>query len=372
MVDRIRLAGIAARGFHGVLENERTEGQAFLADVTLWLDTTAAAASDDLADTVSYADVAQAVVGVLTGPPVALLETLAQRVADAVLAYPLITSVEVTLHKPQAPMPVPVDDVELTVVRSRQGVSGYPNAGPVAAPSPAPEPAAPPVVAEPAAAAAVPVAPPGAPIPDAPEPAEQPAPAAPPGVLHARPDEPVGVVLALGGNLGDVRATLRSAIAELSAVDGLDIEAVSPLARTAAVVVDGAEPQPDYLNAVVRATTVLSPHELLDVAHEVERTYGRERSGEAPWPPRTLDIDIIDVEGVVASDAALDLPHPRAHQRAFVLVPWAQLDAAAFLPGLGGGPVDVLAQTAPDRDGVRWLALDWLAPGDAERSGGEE
>ena len=76
---------------------------------------------------------------------------------------------------------------------------------------------------------------------------------------------------------------------------------------------------------------------------------------------RTLDIDIVLYGSVLAVTDDLELPHPRAHERAFVLQPWAQIAPDAVLPGLGGGPVAALAATAPDRDGIRWLALDWLA-----------
>jgi dihydroneopterin aldolase/2-amino-4-hydroxy-6-hydroxymethyldihydropteridine diphosphokinase len=71
-------------------------------------------------------------------------------------------------------------------------------------------------------------------------------------------------------------------------------------------------------------------------------------------------VDLIAYDTLLAADDELEIPHPRAHERAFVLVPWATLSPDAFLPGLAGGAVSVLAEQAPDRDGVRWLALDWL------------
>lgn len=120
----------------------------------------------------------------------------------------------------------------------------------------------------------------------------------------------------------------------------------------------GGPGQPDFLNAVVIARTTLSPRDLLRATAEVERVHGRERT--VHWGPRTLDVDIIVYGQVSAGTDDLELPHPRAHERAFVLQPWAQVRPDAVLPGLGGGPVAQLAATAPDRDGVRWLALDWL------------
>lgn len=120
MTDRIVLRGLRAVGHHGVYPEERAAGQPFVVDVTLEVDTTAAAASDDVADTVHYGELAQRVVAVVTGEPVNLLETLAQRIADVCLAEPLVDAAEVTVHKPEAPVGVPFDDVAVTVVRGRR------------------------------------------------------------------------------------------------------------------------------------------------------------------------------------------------------------------------------------------------------------
>lgn len=115
--DRIALHGLRGRGRHGVLDHERRDGQGFVVDVVLGLDTRAAAASDDLADTVDYGGLARRVVDLVEGPPVDLIETLAQRIADLVLAEPLVNEVEVTVHKPQAPVTVPFDDVTVSIRR---------------------------------------------------------------------------------------------------------------------------------------------------------------------------------------------------------------------------------------------------------------
>jgi dihydroneopterin aldolase len=118
-LDQIRLLGLRAVGHHGVLAHERAEGQAFGADVVMHLDTRAAARTDDLAATVSYAEVADDVVAVLAGEPVDLVETLAERIARVVLAHPAVQVVDVTVHKPHAPLAVDFDDVELRIRRRR-------------------------------------------------------------------------------------------------------------------------------------------------------------------------------------------------------------------------------------------------------------
>lgn len=119
MTDRIRLDGIRATGFHGVYPDERRDGQEFIADVVLELSLADAARSDDVADTVHYGEFAEAVAAILAGDPVNLLEKLAQRIADAALAYTRVAAVEVTIHKPQAPITVPFDDVSVTIRRER-------------------------------------------------------------------------------------------------------------------------------------------------------------------------------------------------------------------------------------------------------------
>ena len=181
------------------------------------------------------------------------------------------------------------------------------------------------------------------------------APAAPVDPLVERPTRPVGVVFGLGANVGGVVDSLRTAVQSLRATEGIEVTQVAPLARTLAVVAEGADPQPDYLNTVVTATTTLSPRELLEVCQSLEVAAGRVRT--EPWGVRTLDVDLIEVEGVTSSDPVLSLPHPRAAERAFVLVPWSQADPFAEL---AGHSVSELAENAPDRGGLRWLAFDWL------------
>ena len=117
MSDLISLTGLRVRGFHGVLPEERENGQDFVVDAVLTVDTRAAAASDDLAATVDYGDLATRLAGVVSGEPVNLIETLAARLADVCCTDPRVISARVTVHKPSAPIPLAFDDVSVTVVR---------------------------------------------------------------------------------------------------------------------------------------------------------------------------------------------------------------------------------------------------------------
>jgi dihydroneopterin aldolase/2-amino-4-hydroxy-6-hydroxymethyldihydropteridine diphosphokinase len=274
--DRIVVTGIRGHGRHGVFDHERRDGQEFAVDVELEVGTTAAARSDDLADTVDYGQVAIAVHALIVGEPVDLVETLAERIADACLAFGGVHAVTVTVHKPSAPIPVPFDDVQLRIRRT-------------------------------------------APV--------------------RRP-----VALALGSNLGDSATVLQAAVDDLAALPGLRLGAVSAVYRTAPV---GGPEQPDYLNAVVVGETTLDPLALLTATQGVERAHHRVR--DVRWGPRTLDVDVIALGDEVVDEPTLQVPHPRAHERAFVLVPWTDADPAAVIPGRG--PVaDLVAGV--DRTGV--------------------
>jgi dihydroneopterin aldolase len=118
-VDRVALRGLRARGHHGVFPEEREKGQTFVVDLSLGLDTRPAAADDDLAKTVHYGIVAEEVVAVVEGEPVDLIETLAERIAQVCLKHQGVQEVEVCVHKPNAPITVPFDDVTITITRSR-------------------------------------------------------------------------------------------------------------------------------------------------------------------------------------------------------------------------------------------------------------
>jgi 7,8-dihydroneopterin aldolase/epimerase/oxygenase len=118
--DRIVLRGLRVRGHHGVYAEEREAGQTFLVDIVLHVDTHRAAESDDVAETVHYGELAAEVFAVVSGEPVNLLETLAARIAAVCLSRSLVESVEVTVHKPEAPVGVPFDDIAVTIVRTRR------------------------------------------------------------------------------------------------------------------------------------------------------------------------------------------------------------------------------------------------------------
>ncbi|MDR2567296.1 MAG: 2-amino-4-hydroxy-6-hydroxymethyldihydropteridine diphosphokinase [Bifidobacteriaceae bacterium] len=171
------------------------------------------------------------------------------------------------------------------------------------------------------------------------------------------PSEPADAIVALGANIGEALTTLRSALNDLREEPGIEVVAVSPLARTAPA---GYEDQPDFFNAVAHIRTALAPRALLRTLQGIEEKHGRQRGIRGG--PRTLDLDLIAYDTLLADEDELTLPHPRAHERSFVLVPWSLMAPGAFLPGLGGGPVDDLARSAPDQGSIRWLAPDWDRP----------
>jgi dihydroneopterin aldolase len=117
--DRISLLGLRAFGHHGVFDHERRDGQEFVVDAVLWVDTSAAAAADDLTLTADYSAIAARITAVVTGEPVALIETLAGRLAAACLADQAVTEAEITVHKPHAPLSQAFGDVTVTIRRSR-------------------------------------------------------------------------------------------------------------------------------------------------------------------------------------------------------------------------------------------------------------
>ncbi|WP_024355619.1 2-amino-4-hydroxy-6-hydroxymethyldihydropteridine diphosphokinase [Leucobacter chironomi] len=144
----------------------------------------------------------------------------------------------------------------------------------------------------------------------------------------------VPVLFAFGANLGDRGETIRAAQRQLAQAPGIRELRASPLRETIALTVHGPDPDaPRYLNGVAIAETAVPPHELLDLMQRIEAAHGRVR--DERWGDRTLDIDLILYGGRVISDERLAVPHPRAHERDFVLAPWLDLDPGAVLMGHG-------------------------------------
>ena len=372
-LDVIALRGLAANGVHGVLPEEHRARQPFVVDLALWVDASAAARTDDIADTVSYAVVADEVAAILTGPSVRLIETLGHRIADAVLAHELVRGVEVTVHKPKAPIAQTFSDVSVTVRRGECGplpVLVEEGAAASSDSSPIDEGSAPArfVGAVEADAREGAGAESGAPEPSSNGAGPSAAPSGPSAAEDAsagkdealEPLEPVRVLLALGGNIGDSPSILAAAVETLVDDARVDVLDVSPILRTAPVLARGQSPQSDYWNAVVLASTRLDPHGVLDLAHELESAAGRVRVEH--WGPRTLDVDVVDYDGIALDEPDLVLPHPRARERAFVLAPWLMVDPAATL---SGEPVARLLEEAPDAAGIRDAVDDWLLDPDS-------
>ena len=350
----IALKGLGALANHGVYDFERDRNQRFSADIVMWVET--AGAADDIAATVSYADIADEAMAVLTGTAVDLIETLAETIASRVMSHEGVVGTEVTVHKPDAPIDHPFADVSVTVRAgqtdamplslSLKGIyeaeDGSVLTGEIEAYGHA----------------------------QAPSPAEQEQSGALPTrrdvqAAHAAPAHDAArpehlrsrrVVLAIGGNLGDVPVTLMHTVEALSYMEGFQIDDVSPIMRTKPVLAPGQAPQPDYWNAVVVGSAIATPDELFAQTSRIERELGRERHER--WGARTVDIDIIQIEGLASSDPVLTLPHPRAKERAFVLAPWLLCDPDAVLEGVGRVS-DLLADT-PDREGIIDAVDDWL------------
>ena len=250
MTDRIVLQGVSARGTHGVLDFEKRDGQTFVVDLTMVCDLQRAGRTDDLAATVNYAEVADDVVARITGPSFDLIERLAEVIADDVLCHDLVESVEVVVHKPEAPVGHPFTDVQVRVERTN--------------------------------------------------------------AAH--------VVVALGSNLGDRGQTLTAAVQALRDLPGLTVASVSSIVETDPV---GGPEQGAFLNLVVELDTTLDARGLLGECRRLEAAAARVRLER--WGPRTLDVDVLWVDGEVVDEPDLQVPHPRMGERRFVLAPLADL-----------------------------------------------
>ncbi len=162
-------------------------------------------------------------------------------------------------------------------------------------------------------------------------------------------ETPAEALIALGGNIGDVRATFDQAVAMLCDGAAVRLVARSSDYRTPPW---GVADQPPFVNAVIKVATRLAPHDLYSRAVEVERALGRERAQERRWGPRAIDLDLLAYDDLTLHDPDLTLPHPRLFERAFVLVPLAEIAPEAVIAGIRLR--DVLARV--DANGVEKLA----------------
>lgn len=265
----IALRGLRVRGFHGVLPEEREQGQDFLIDATLQVGTPD---SDDLSHTADYGDLAQRLADDVSRDPVDLIETVARRLLVICLDTPLVQTATVRVHKPSAPIPLPFEDVTVTVSGTR----------------------------------------------------------------------PAWTVVSIGSNLGDRLGHLQAAVTLLGPAGVSAVFETDP--------VGGPEQEP-YLNAIA-ILAARDPFAVWRFTSAIEAS--RERTRDVRWGPRTLDIDLITVGNQVLDTADLTLPHPRAAERAFVLVPWLDLDPDAELP-VAGRVADLVAGL--DTSGVRRTEL---------------
>ncbi|MGY4516000.1 2-amino-4-hydroxy-6-hydroxymethyldihydropteridine diphosphokinase [Lysobacter sp. HA18] len=156
---------------------------------------------------------------------------------------------------------------------------------------------------------------------------------------------PVEAYIGLGANIGDAASTIRLAFEQLDACDGIDVTARSSLYRTPAW---GVTEQPDFINAVAKVATALTPQQLLATLLRLERDAGRDRCTALRWGPRELDLDLLLYGDVVIEEDGLRVPHPHLHERAFVLVPLAEVARALVVPG--HGPVAALRERVATGD----------------------
>lgn len=248
----IAIKGLTVFGRHGVHPEETRLGQRFVIDLTVEADVAGAVAQDDYTQAVCYASLSDIAVSMTTGEPFQLIETLADRIAEAILDHHRqVRNVCVTVHKPSAPITHAPDDVAVSVTKARELSVGF----------------------------------------------------------------------SLGTNQGDREAVLALALNRLGTVEGITIERFSRPYRTAPW---GVTDQPDFLNCCAVGRTTLTPHALLRLCKDIEIELGRGVGRR--WGERLIDVDLLYVGDKKIDDAVLTLPHKHMHERAFVLVPLAEID----------------------------------------------
>ena len=266
-MDYILIENLTLFANHGVLPEENRLGQKFVLSGKLYLDTSAAAAEDDINKTVNYAEICAMITEFTRANTCKLIETAIEQIAEEILVnYPLIKSVDLTLRKPWAPIGLPVDCAGVSIKRSRHRA-----------------------------------------------------------------------YIALGSNMGDKKAYLDGAVAELNEDKKCSVIRVSDYIETEAY---GGVEQDDFLNGALELETLYSPIELLACLNKIEAKFGRERT--IRWGPRTLDLDILLYDDIIMQTAKLTIPHIEMHKRDFVLKPLAQIAPYAKHPVSGKTVMEML------------------------------
>ena len=255
-MDSIRIDGLELFANHGVLEAERILGQKFIVSAELQLNLRAAGRTDDLSQTVDYAEICRVITAVTTGETYHLIEACAENIAMHILhTYPRIRAISVTVEKPWTPIGQSVQNLSAEIKRKWSKI-----------------------------------------------------------------------YLGLGANMGEPKAALDCAIEKL-ACEALRVTRCSSYYKTKPI---SDIPQDDYLNCVVEAETTMCPNELMAHLLQIESAMGRERT--VHWGPRVIDIDVLTYDDVVSDDSAITLPHPRMHERLFVLVPFCEINPYVVHP----------------------------------------
>ncbi len=303
-MDKLILAGMEFWGSHGVLPEERRSKQPFLVDAVLYVDTGPAAGTDRIEDTVDYAAVYETARRVVEGTQVNLVETLAENLARRIMQEHRVRAVEITVRKPRAPMPGPVEYVGVTIYREVQrdteksehtmkacDIRGRLFCVELQCDT------------------------------------EEPSPCVSDASSDTRLHGKELVYLGLGSNMGDKCGNLKEA-KRLLEEDGR----ITVVKESSFYLTDpwGKRDQDQFVNQVLAVATDLDPRELLRQILAIEERMGRVR-GEK-WGPRIIDIDILLFGDREISTAELTVPHPRLKERAFVLVPLLEVDPDAVLP----------------------------------------
>lgn len=273
MQDKLLLANMLFYGYHGALPEETVLGQRFCVSLEIVCDTRPAAEVDDLALALNYATVCAAVKGIVEGPPCKLLETVAEKIAAKVLDMGAV-SVLVTVKKLHPPVAVQMDYAAVQIERTREAKGINKKNRPLCS--------------------------------------------------GAR------AYLSLGSNLGDREQALSLAVKSLARTAGITVLRVADILETEPV---GYAAQGRFLNTAVEIETTLSPYALLNAVQQIEQAAGRVRT--VRFGPRTLDIDILLYADICMAEADLVIPHPRMHEREFVLAPLAQIAPGVLVPPAG-------------------------------------